>query len=68
MTEYHPDPVEVSARFNAGEWTQESLELHAAQYREKLAAMGAPATEIDVEIRHHADGTADVIGVWRRPV
>lgn len=68
MTDYHPEPVEVSARFRASEWTEESLEQHAAQYRDKLAGMGAAASDIEIDIRHHPDGTADVIGIWRRPV
>lgn len=64
MTEHAPEPVEISAHFRPGEWTEESLESHVAHYRRKLLDMGAVDRAIGVVVHRLDDGSVDLIASW----
>ena len=67
MTLYQPEPVEISTRMRPGEWTEESLEMLVASYREQLSRMGAAASEIDVVIDRDDGGGVSVVASWLKP-
>ena len=64
MTLYQPEPVEISTRMRPGEWTEESLEMLVASYREQLSRMGAATSEIDVAIDRDEGGGVSVVASW----
>lgn len=59
------EPVEISIRMRAGEWTQQSLEELVRSYQLKLAEMGAPEGEIQTVVDTPDDGSASVHVSWQ---
>lgn len=64
MSLYQPEPVEISTRMRPGEWTERTLEALIAGYRDKLQAMGADPSEIDVVTDRDDRGGVSVVATW----
>lgn len=64
MSDYRPEPVEISAHYRTGEWSREFLDERLVEFRRQLMDMGATADEIESVVREHDNGTAEVIAVW----
>lgn len=58
------EPVEISIRMQAGDWTPESLHELVASYQQKLQVMGAPAEAIETVVKTPEDGSAFVHVSW----
>lgn len=58
------EPVEISIRLQAGDWTPESLQNLVASYQEKLQVMGAPPEAIETVVKTPEDGSASVNVSW----
>lgn len=67
MTLYQPEPVEISTRMRPGEWTEESLAVLVASYREELLGMGASASEIEIVTDRDQNGGCSVVATWVKP-
>jgi hypothetical protein len=50
-----------------GEWTEESLNALVLSYRDKLLAMGAPASDIHIETERDERGGVYVVAAWVKP-
>lgn len=50
-----------------GEWTEESLNALVLSYRDKLLAMGASASDIQIETERDEGGGVNVIAAWVKP-
>jgi hypothetical protein len=66
MTQYQPEPVEISTRMRAGEWTEASLSELVATYTQKLQGMGAGPGEIDVVTDRDEGGGVSVVATWKK--
>lgn len=66
MSESGAEPVEISIRMRAGEWSEESLETLLGSYQEKLRQMGAADAEILSEVERRDDGSVAVNVSWQR--
>ncbi|MCZ9880415.1 hypothetical protein [Arthrobacter sp. B2a2-09] len=66
MSLYQPEPVEISTRIRPGEWTEESLGVLVASYREDLLGMGASASEIEIVTERDARGGVNVVATWNK--
>lgn len=66
MTQYQPEPVEISTRMRPGEWTESSLEELVTTYRAKLMGMGASVADIVTEVERNDDGSVRVFVAWRK--
>jgi hypothetical protein len=67
MSLYQPEPVEISTRMRPGEWTEASLEELVANYRTRIAEMGASATDIVTDVERNDDGSVRVAVSWAKP-
>jgi hypothetical protein len=67
MSLYQPEPVEISTRMRPGEWTEESLEALVANYRTRIAEMGASASDIVTDVERNDDGSVKVNVSWTKP-
>lgn len=67
MSLYQPEPVEISTRIRPGEWTEESLEMLLASYRDRILAMGATASEVIAGVEKNDDGSVKVSVSWTKP-
>lgn len=66
MTLYQPEPVEISTRMRAGEWTEASLSELVATYMQKLEGMGAEPGEIDIMTDRDEGGGVSVVATWKK--
>ena len=66
MTQYQPEPVEISTRMRAGEWTEASLSELVATYTQKLQGMGAGLGEIDIVTDRDDGGGVSVVATWKK--
>lgn len=66
MTLYQPEPVEISTRMRPGEWSETSLSALVATYRQKLLAMGAEPSEIDIVTDRDEGGGVNVVATWMK--
>lgn len=67
MSLYQPEPVEISTRMRPGEWTEASLEELVANYRTRIAEMGASAADIVTDVERNDDGSVRVAVSWAKP-
>lgn len=66
MTLYQPEPVEISTRLRPGEWTEETLNMLVAGFRDELLRMGAPSAAITVATERDDRGGVSVVVAWNR--
>lgn len=66
MTQYQPEPVEISTRMRPGEWTEASLSELVATYTQELLGMGAEPGEIGILTDRDEGGGVSVVATWKR--